>query len=619
MNKVLLGAGVVLVVAGLSLDWWLGRETVPTGPQPDVTSQRYTTSGPIIGFAGSHDTLNWLGIPFAAPPVGDLRWRAPQPPIPWSELRPTLSFGNICPQFASLLDPGEGVEGDWVGDEDCLTLNVYAPRVEPGQRPLPVMVWIHGGGNTLGAGSNYDMAEFAADQQLVVVTINYRLGLLGWLSHPALKATAPSPRDASGNFGLLDMIAALQWVQNNIASFGGDPDSVTIAGESAGGRNVYALLGAKFAGGLFHRAIAQSGSVGTFGLQRAENYRDDPKPGHPFSSRELGLSWLVETGRAADREQARKLQDSLEEQELSTLLRDLSVADILAPVAHVPGGLYRPPQNFRDGAVLPAEPLMQAFANPSRWNKVPLMTGSNRDEYKLFQLQDPSYVKRWFGLIPRVRDRERYERDSAYLSDGWKALAVDEVAALISDSRVDTPVFAYRFDWDEGSSGWLLDLPLLLGAAHALELDFLYSPLISSRLPGLFTEENAAGRQYLSAAMREYWAQFAYTGDPARGRSGKLPQWRSWVGSGGQFMLLDSPEGGGLRLAEQRVMAEDLKERLRRDTSIEDPRERCRLYVRLFLDTGGSDDFFDAAEYQQLDCGDFPPWSLSRAVQLQAD
>jgi len=616
LNKVLLFVGVLLVAGGLSIDWWLGRDPGPSGPMPEPSSQRYTTAGPIVGFAGSDQTLVWLGIPYAAAPVGELRWRAPQPTIPWSEQRPALSFGHICPQFASPLAGGDAQENGWAGNEDCLTLNVYAPKMEAQQRPLPVMVWIHGGGNTLGAGSNYDMANFAADQQLVVVTINYRLGLLGWLSHPALKATAASPRDASGNFGLLDMIAALQWVQNNITSFGGDARNVTIAGESAGGRNVYALLGSPLAEGLFHRAIAQSGIVGTYGLPRSENYRDDPKPGHPFSSRELGLAWLNGSGRAADRDQAMQLQDNIDPAELASVLRGLSVDEILAPVAGVPGGLYRPPQNFRDGMVLPSQSLMHAFADPSRWNKVPLLTGTNRDEQKLFMAQDPRYIKQWFGRIPRIRDTERYERDARYASDGWKALAVDEVAAVISESRSDTPVFAYRFDWDEGTAGWLVDLPLLFGAAHALELDFLYSPLLSTRIPGLFTEENAPGREFLSAAMRSYWGQFAYTGDPARGREGDLPQWRSWVSSGGQYLVLDSPAGGGLRLTGEQLRAADLKQRLRTDASIVDARERCAVYVKLFLDTGGADDFFDPVEYQQMDCGDFPPWSLTRAATM---
>ena len=616
MNKVLLFVGVLLVAGGLSIDWWLGRDSGPSGPMPEPSSQRYTTAGPIVGFAGSDQTLVWLGVPYAAAPVDELRWRAPQPPIPWSEQRPALSFGHICPQFASPLAGGDAERGSWAGNEDCLSLNIYAPKMDAQQRPLPVMVWIHGGGNTLGAGSNYDMANFAADQQLVVVTINYRLGLLGWLSHPALNATAASPRDASGNFGVLDMIAALQWVQNNITSFGGDAGNVTVAGESAGGRNVYALLGSPLAEGLFHRAIAQSGSVGTFSLPRSENYHDDPKPGHRFSSRELGVAWLNGSGRAADRAQARQLQDNMDSAELSSILRGLSVDEILAPVASVPGGLYRPPQHFRDGVVLPRQSLMYAFADPSRWNKVPLLTGTNRDEYKLFMAQDPRYIKRWFGRIPRIRDKERYVRDARYASDGWKALAVDEVAVVISESRSDTPVFGYRFDWDEGTAGWLVDLPLLFGAAHALELDFLYSPLLGMRVPGLFTEENAPGREFLSQAMRSYWGQFAYTGDPARGRKGDLPQWRSWVSSGGQYLILDSPAGGGLRLTDQQMRATDLKQRLRTDTSIVDARERCAVYVKLFLDTGGADGFFDPVEYQQMDCGDFPPWSLTQAATM---
>lgn len=611
MNKVLLLVGVVLVVLGLSLDWLFGGSRTPVLPDADPASLRYTTSGPIIGLAGEKSTFAWLGIPYASPPVGDWRWRAPQQPVPWSEVRPALAYGNVCPQFPSPLS-GLPLEGDdtLLGDEDCLTLDIYVPRDASPDNPLPVMFWIHGGGNTVGSGRGYPGTGIAADRDVVVVSINYRLGILGWLSHPALREGAHNPRDASGNFGILDMIMALQWVQNNIDSFGGDPDNVTIFGESAGGRNVFALLASPQANGLFHKAIVQSGSVGTSNRSRAEHFVDDPKPGHVNSGREVLVKWLMDTDRAADLGQARALQSSLPGDELASFMRELTTEQLLLPLQEslAQKGI---PQHFRDGNVLPSEPLLRVFAQPSKWNRVPLMTGTNRDEMKLFLAVNDNYVNQLFGAIPVIRDASRYERVARYMSDRWKAMAVDEVAAVIRESGADVPVFAYRFDWDEGPSNWLVDYPRLLGAPHGMELDFLFGPMISRAVPGLFNEKNAQGVAQLSSAMLSYWTQFAYTGDPARGRSGELPQWRSWVSSAGQMMLLDTDAGGGLRLSDEGVTVAALKQRLKGDAELSDARNLCEMYVRLFLDNGGIDDFYDNTEYQAMGCGDFPPWSLS--------
>jgi para-nitrobenzyl esterase len=445
-----------------------------------------------------------------------------------------------------------------------------------------------------------------------VVTINYRLGVLGWLRHPALRDNAADALEASGNFGTLDMIAALEWVRDNIASFGGDPGQVTLFGESAGGRNIFSLLASPLAKGLFHGAIVQSGLPGTSTLERAENYRDDPKPGARFSGRELGLKWLQSAGHAGDREGARALQEQLPPGDMARLLRDLSLEELFAKL-YEPGGMYLAPQLYRDGTVLPAESLLSVFADPSRWNRVPLITGTNRDEMKLFLSMNSDYVSRWFGLIPRIRHPQQYEWLSSLLSDNWKALAVDEVAETITGARGAPPVFAYRFDWDEGSANWLVDLPQLLGAAHALELDFLWGPLLGRYVKGLFTEDNAAGRAELTRAMRSYWGRFAHSGDPGRGADGSLPRWTPWHKGEGEFMLLDSPADGGLRMSGDTLRAADLKQRLRNDPRLTEASALCTMYVRLFLDNGGVQDFFDSREYHDLGCAEFPPWKLAEA------
>ncbi|MEM9177841.1 MAG: carboxylesterase family protein, partial [Myxococcota bacterium] len=193
----------------------------------DSATRRVLAQGEVVGTTLEDGrVLAWKGLPFAAPPVGDLRWRAPQPPVAWEGVREALASGSMCTQLG-----GEPVQGA----EDCLYLDVFAPAsvAEEGAALLPVMYWIHGGGNSMGSGDMMPPQALARDNGVVLVTINYRLGLFGWLSHDALRASAANPADASGNFGTLDIIRGLEWVQENIAQFGGDPGRVTIFGESA--------------------------------------------------------------------------------------------------------------------------------------------------------------------------------------------------------------------------------------------------------------------------------------------------------------------------------------------------------------------------------------------------
>jgi para-nitrobenzyl esterase len=200
---------------------------------------RRIAAGELIGSRERDGTHAWRGIRFAAAPVGHLRWRAPQPAAPWSGVVEALAHGAMAPQYAGLLAPVPvRLHGTVIGDEDCLTLNIFAPGEGTAVRRHPVMVWIHGGANAVGTSAIYDVARnYAAHDGIVVVTVNYRLGVLGWFRHPTLmEADQATPEDRSGNFGTLDLIAALRWVRENIAAFGGDPGCVTIFGESAGAR-----------------------------------------------------------------------------------------------------------------------------------------------------------------------------------------------------------------------------------------------------------------------------------------------------------------------------------------------------------------------------------------------
>ena len=605
---VLFLTAVVVVLVGWYL-WPSAHDAVPR--TADAETLRETTSGPVIGSSDADNTFAWLGIPFAAAPVGDLRWRAPQAVEPWTQTREAIAFSDPCVQLSGPLDGLPDDSGAVVGSEDCLYLNIWAPRTHSGAEPekLPVMFWIHGGGNTIGSANTYPGNKLAAGEQVVVVTINYRLGFFGWMSHPALRTNNRNTLDASGNYANLDMIAALQWVRDNIANFGGDPDKVTIFGESAGGRNVYALMGSPLAKGLFQRAIAQSGSVSTTPRWRAENFHDDKKPGMALSSREWLLLQLQNTGRATDRSSAKAVLGAMSDDEIHDFMYSRSSGDVLEGISGG-AGMYRAPQGFRDGKVLPRTTLNKVFSDPGKYNNVPLITGTNRDEMKLFLAQSPEFVKLRLGFIPQIKDPNAYNALAAYLSDNWKALAVDMPANSIA-AHSPQSVFAYRWDWDEGGKNWLVDYSELLGAAHGLEVAYIFNDFDGGiSVPGLYNGDNIPGRDLLGAQMRSYWSEFARNGAPGRGRSGSLPLWKPWSSKGPNLMILDSAADGGLHMVREPMTAAMLKRRVAEDPDIPDLRTRCELYVQLFLLANAGADVWNKKQYNALGCAEFDPWSL---------
>ncbi|HSJ97589.1 MAG TPA: carboxylesterase family protein, partial [Myxococcota bacterium] len=265
---------------------WIGLRSLGGGEEPeeapavaDPSSRRSLPAGEVVGATGRYGSHVWRGIPFAEPPVGGRRWRAPVAAAPWSGTREALVFGGHCMQFPSPFAGVEGEPGEIQGSEDCLYLNVYAPKLEPAALPrgadrLPVLVWIHGGGNVIGLADFYDGGALAARERVVVVTVNYRLGPFGWFRHAALREADADPAERSGNFGTLDLVRALAWVRENVSGFGGDPERVTIFGESAGGTNVFTLLLAPQAAELFSGAIVQSGGTSFDSAARAEHWSD---------------------------------------------------------------------------------------------------------------------------------------------------------------------------------------------------------------------------------------------------------------------------------------------------------------------------------------------------------
>jgi para-nitrobenzyl esterase len=465
------------------------------------------------------------------------------------------------------------------------------------------MVWIHGGGNTLGFADSTHGHHLAGSQQVIVVTLQYRLGVFGWFSHPALRNTAATAADASSNFGLLDQIAGLQWVHDNIAAFGGDPGNVTIFGESAGGHDVFALLTAPPAKGLFHRAIAQSGVVNSLPQSAAENYSDDTEAGLPYSAREFINGLLLADGSASDRAAAKNRQQQMSDADVASYLRGKSAEQLLAGVTRRSLGMYLAPTVIRDGYVVPTQPLTEILADPARYNSVPLITGSNRDEYKLFLSSNPELTEKKLGVVPTIRDLPTYNRITGYFSDAWKAQAVDETAAVLQRSQGDT-VFTYRLDWDEEPDYGIVDLHDLLGAAHSVDLNFVFGDDATQGLP-LRSSANAAGRETLSAAMMAYWAHFAKYGIPGNGGHADLPVWRAWSASEPSLMVFDTAQDGGVRISSDRLTIASIKQRLQTDPAIVKPVERCQLYVQLFY-AGLTNTYWDESEYDNWGCGVYP-------------
>lgn len=588
-----------IAIAGLGavacILFWLKRNGKPdTEPRTaDPASQRRIAQGELVGYADKHDTHAWLGIPYAQPPVGALRWKAPRPPLPWQGVRQALEYGPVAVQFAGpTMDAPESEWGQVTGSEDCLTLSVFAPRFNRDQIPaadkrLPVMVWIHGGANTSGTSAPYQMARnLAGKDGVIIVMVNYRLGILGWFSLEELHEAGDTPEDRSGNFGTLDLIAALKWVRESISAFGGDPGNVTIFGESAGGHNVFSLMASPLAKGLFHKAIAQSPLVASATLAQGRNFADDAEPGHEISSRELLCTWLVRDGVAKDRADAKAAIVQMGAKEIAAYLRSMPPAELLSAITPRALGFYPAPLVFRDGTVIPDAPMLELFGDRERYNAVPVIIGTNRDEYKLFLSQNPEYVNMVLGKIPVIKDADRYNRDAGYMSELWKARCVDEPAARMVASG-NPHVWAYRFDWDEQPPVPVIQPRVLLGAAHVLEIGFIMRDLEGEFDPfRSYTAKNLPGRKEVSDAMAGYWVHFARSGDPGCGLDGSHPEWRPWSPDRQRrkLMVFDTVSDGGTRMVSDEASIEAIKRRLAADPSFDgNPGERCTLYGRMFI------------------------------------
>ncbi|MEM1395982.1 MAG: carboxylesterase family protein, partial [Pseudomonadota bacterium] len=474
---------------------------------------REISQGDLVGLETERGAHAWLGIRFAEAPDEELRYRAPRPPKPFDGRFEATVHGPRCPQMTSGLNRSEGVAaGLRVGDEDCLRVNVYAPKNALGGEPLPVMFWIHGGSNVWGRAKSYDPSDLVVNENVIVVTTQYRLGPLGWFSAEALREDAMGsnePFDASANFGTLDLIAGLKWVQENISAFGGDASNVTIFGESAGGHNVVTLLASPAAKGLFHRAVIQSGSFASVSPDEAENGRDGLNNPASEVMKRLGA-------------------------ETADDLRRVSLDDLFAAYqVEKNGGSVDLPRVVADDPVLPTATLQEAFANTDTFNVVPIITGTNKDEMKLFQALDPRLVDARFGILIEPKDPGFYDALSEYQSRAWRVRSVDRAATLMA-SAGHPDVWGYRFDWDEGGSFLSTDFGSLFGAAHAFEIPFVMGrfKMLGSVDRFVFSRKTADSRRDLSRKMQRYWAAFARDGDPSDAGGILWPQYTSDGGAG---------------------------------------------------------------------------------------
>jgi para-nitrobenzyl esterase len=499
-------AAALALAAAFALGGCAGGSGSSASPSAKATLEQPVVEGGAIHGAQSSGIWSYLGIPYAAPPVGDLRWKPPQPVVPWKGVRDCTAYGPSCPQQLSLeLGPLR------IGktSEDCLYLNVWTPAASPGER-LPVMVWIHGGSFTSGSGSMpiYSGETLARAGKVVVVTINYRLGALGFLAHPAL--SAESPQGVSGNYGLLDQIAALRWVQKNIAAFGGDPRRVTAFGESAGAISILDLTASPLAAGLFQRAIVESGILQEAGMgtQTGWSLQQAERAGEKFV-RGLGV-----TG-----------PDALE------AMRKLSADQLLAAAAAQPTDFLTeglPCKPVIDGYVLP-ESATDVFAAGKQMD-VPLLIGSNSDEGELFVpmmgevtvAQYHAYLKASFGtwapqvlaLYPATSTQQVLPALSRLLTEmGFAATA--RFAAASMDAAGKASAYLYQFSRVPGIS--LPGFPK--GAFHGLEIPYVFGKM------GVFGVKDPVDLG-LSDQIMAMWATFAATGDPNAAGSDRWPVYR---------------------------------------------------------------------------------------------
>ena len=480
-----------------------------------------TGYGPVLGVEDEDKTWHWRGLPFASPPVGPLRWKAPVEPQPWQNTLVANEFPEACIQMQ------RGLRNKVVGSEDCLYLNIRRPQSE--EQNLPVYVWVHGGGNVGGNASSFNGVNIANRGNAVFVALQYRVGPFGWFTHPAFRL-GDSDEDDSGNYGTLDVVRALEWVKQNAQSFGGDPGNITVSGSSAGGINVLSMLLSENAVGLFDRAIMISPvpSLNTVdkGVSAVNNL----------------LAFLAEED---DKPSPTETQWS--DGEIRDYLTRQSGEDILEGLFDSMAGMTMWPTVYNDGHVIPQQG-MQAFVDGSYPTKVPQIIGNSKEEFKFFLM-----------FTARDMEDELYQSVGHYSGMKWKA-ATDALATAMSRHPDQPPIFVYRYDWgapsSSGESVLGEEMGHKLGAAHGMsQFFFLGADMISSGMFALEveTDENRAGRRELMELLGDYTHSFIRTSNP-NDPIATRPNWPQWMAQEepNQTLILDAG------LSELKVHAEVL-------------------------------------------------------------
>jgi para-nitrobenzyl esterase len=487
------------------LVWTLAA--VSAGAAQQTTTVVRVDSGQLQGVVDD-GVVSYKGIPFAAPPVGDLRWRPPQPVAPWTGVRPAAQFGANCMQGRFGPPPAPGAAAAPVPSEDCLFLNVWRPASAPSRAKLPVMVWIHGGGFTGGSGSspNTSGVQFAK-QGVVLVSINYRLGRFGFFAFPALSRERPD--ETKGNYAYMDQIAALQWVKRNIAAFGGDPGNVTIFGFSAGGVSVHSLLVSPMARGLFHKAIAESGGSRDSVLTARPMREDGVDPNYPVSAETIGIQF------------ARSMGIEGTDQAALARLRALSSDEVLRGAPAQPG-VSAPRYETTpvlDGKLVTetAETAYKAGRQP----RVPFMAGSNSADTAGNRIRATT-KEQFFARFGRWSAQAK----AAYDPDGTTELATMVMRANDDFGQAEparfaasafaangSPSYRYRFSYVPTA----MREQMRNGTPHGGEIGFVFGTLTARPNSTLSSEDLAVSRM-----AQSYWVNFARTGDP---NGAGLPAW----------------------------------------------------------------------------------------------
>jgi len=586
----LIAAGMAL----LSVLFWMtgctgGDEQIVFLPQERTIS---TAFGDVRGTT-VEEAWVWKGIPYAKPPVGDLRWMAPVDPDPWAGVRDASQPCSECVQ--QVYSPQWFSQNVFIGSEDCLYLDIYAPRTWT--KNLPVYVYIHGGSNNFGSAKQYNGAEIAKRGNMIVVYVQYRLNAMGFLTHPSLRENAAAAvnvdagisqaaLDNSGNYGILDIMKALVWVQNNIAAFGGDPARVVVGGQSAGAHDIMCLLTSPLPAnfrGVFTQSVPGPDLMNVRTLAESDAWTNTTIDG-----------LLIRGGLAPDAAAAAALRAGMTNAQIRAFLKS-QPAELVARCRRDGtgadgSGTMASHTGIRDGSVVRDASWVDAIA-AGNYHKVPVVNGGTRYEWKNFAplygaamktmvfaqtgVNIPSGTYSWLNLwnvigflppaltadqvLPLQADKDFYQTVTDLRSRKWRLNGVDDINRALKANDAANPVYGFIFKWAGGGDPALEDFKNYFGAAHSMDIPF-FQGQPSDSWNYSFTAVNQAGRIALQEVMMDYLIAFVKTLNPNPAAAG-LPDWPQWdpAAGGPKVMTFDATPGAAVLAVENtEIIAADL-------------------------------------------------------------